>query len=66
MKMIKLFYKRIIQFNTRRAKGSKQRYYTWDHTHNDIEVFDSNKKHLGSIDPVNGLFYKGPVKGRKL
>ncbi|SHH93969.1 Cytotoxic [Virgibacillus chiguensis] len=44
----------------------KKRYYQWGHTHNDIEVYDSNYKHLGSKDPLTGEMYKGPVKGRRL
>jgi hypothetical protein len=39
--------------------GSKKRYFQWDNTHNDIEVFDSNYKHLGSMDPRTGKMYKG-------
>lgn len=46
--------------------GRKLRYYTWDKTHNDIEVFDQNDFHLGSMDPVTGEMYKPPVPTRKL
>ena len=45
--------------------GKHLRYFQWDYTHNDIEVFDSNRKHLGSMDPMTGEIYKGP-KGHKL
>ena len=24
----------------------------WDHTHNDIEVYDNKGRHLGSMDPT--------------
>ena len=41
-------------------------YYDWDWTHNDIEVYDRNGKHLGSMDPVTGIIYKDAVKGRTL
>ncbi len=43
------------------GSGSQQRYYDWDYTHNDIEVYDHLGRHLGSMDPVTGEIYKGPV-----
>ena len=46
--------------------GKKTKYYEWDFTHNDIEVYDSKGKHLGSIEPTTGELYKPPVKGRRL
>lgn len=46
--------------------GKKKRFYEWDYTHQDIEVYDSNGKHLGSIDPFDGELYKEPVKGRTI
>lgn len=46
--------------------GKKKRFYEWDYTHQDIEVYDSNGKHLGSMDPFDGEMYKGPVKGRTI
>lgn len=46
--------------------GRKTRYYEWDFTHNDIEVYDFNRRHLGSMDPTTGELYKPPVKGRRL
>jgi uncharacterized protein RhaS with RHS repeats len=48
------------------GKGKKKRYYDWDHTHNDIEVYDKNNKHLGSMNPTTGEMYKPPVPGREL
>ncbi|MCZ8239740.1 MAG: polymorphic toxin-type HINT domain-containing protein [Leptospiraceae bacterium] len=48
------------------GKVKDKRYFQWDHTHNDIEVYDRNKKHLGSMNPVTGEIYKPPVTGRKL
>jgi hypothetical protein len=41
--------------------GSDRRYYRWDNTHNDIEVYNHRGKHLGSMDSRNGRMYKGPV-----
>ncbi|WP_341751172.1 colicin E3/pyocin S6 family cytotoxin [Candidatus Tisiphia endosymbiont of Piscicola geometra] len=51
---------------TNGLSGNKQRFYQWDHTHNDIEVYDSNGCHQGSINPKTGELYKEPVKGRQL
>lgn len=50
-----------------RAIGSKKtQYIKWDHTHNDVEGFGADKKHLGSIDPIRFVYYKDPVFGREL
>lgn len=38
----------------------------WDHTHNDIEVYDNKGRHLGSMDPTTGKMYKPPVPGRTI
>ncbi|MGX6960778.1 MAG: hypothetical protein ACIPMY_06205 [Rickettsia endosymbiont of Pentastiridius leporinus] len=35
-------------YRTNNQKGSTKEYYKWDHTHNDIEVFDHNYYHKGS------------------
>ncbi|CAC9484862.1 hypothetical protein BPUTSESOX_748, partial [uncultured Gammaproteobacteria bacterium] len=48
------------------GKGKKKRFYDWDYTHNDIEVYDRNRRHLGSMNPTTGKIYKGPIKGRVL
>ncbi|MDX8045706.1 SAR2788 family putative toxin [Gracilibacillus sp. S3-1-1] len=48
------------------GSGKKKRYYEWDNTHNDIEVYDNKGKHLGSMDPLTGEMYKGPVRGRTI
>lgn len=48
------------------GKGKNTRYYQWDHTHGDIEVYDNTMRHLGSMDPFTGKMYKSAVKGRKL
>lgn len=49
---------------TNGEKGSKKRYYKWDRTHNDIEVFDADGNHKGSMDPVTGRIIKPAVRGR--
>ncbi len=51
---------------TNGKSGKKRRFYQWDHTHNDIEVYDHNLNHLGSIDPYFGEFTKPAVPGRKI
>lgn len=48
------------------GSGSKKKYYEWDNAHDDIEVYDKNGKHLGSMDPMSGEMYKPRVKGRKI
>jgi len=46
--------------------GKKTRRYQWDHTHGDIEVYDSRRRHLGSMHPTTGEMYKPPVPGRRM
>ena len=46
--------------------GKNKRYYEWDHTHNDIEVYDKKGRHLGSMDPTTGEMYKPAVPGRTI
>jgi hypothetical protein len=48
------------------GSGKSKTFHQWDHTHNDIEVYDYRGKHLGSMHPVTGDFYKPRVKGRTL
>ncbi|MFN8523151.1 MAG: polymorphic toxin-type HINT domain-containing protein [Chloroflexota bacterium] len=54
------------KIRTNGESGSRKRFYRWDYLHNDIEVFDRNGKHLGTIDPYAGRFTKPAVPGRKL
>ena len=46
--------------------GYDKRFYRWDNTHNDIEVYNKYGNHLGSMDPRTGVMYKGPVSGRNI
>ena len=48
------------------GKGTNKKYYDWDHTHNDIEVYNAQGKHLGSMDPTTGEMYKPAVPGRSI
>ena len=53
----------------RRKSGAKgienAEYLRWDYSHNDVEAYTANRKHLGSINPHTLKLYKGPVAGRK-
>jgi hypothetical protein len=46
--------------------GRRRRYYEWDHTHGEIEVYDSRGDHVGAIDSVTGEWVKPPRKGRDI
>lgn len=48
------------------VKTDGKRYFEWDYTHNDIEVYNKRGEHIGSMDPVSGEIYKPAVPGRKL
>ncbi len=51
---------------TNGLSGNKKRYYKWDYTHNDIEVYNNEGVHLGSRDPISGEVYKSKVKNRSI
>jgi len=44
----------------------KERIYTWDSLHGEIEVFNKRGRHLGALDPVNGMLIKPAKNGRKI
>ncbi len=44
----------------------KQRIYTWDGLHGEIEVFNSRGKHLGVLEAQNGMLVKPARKGRRI
>jgi hypothetical protein len=46
--------------------GKDRRYYEWDHTHGDMEVYDSRGNHLGTMDPQTGQMTKPAAPGRKI
>ncbi len=46
--------------------GKNRRYYEWDYTHGDVEVYDRRGRHLGSMDPETGEMTKPAVAGRKI
>ena len=43
-----------------------ERLYEWDSLHGEIEVYTKRGRHLGALDPVNGVRIKGPEKGRRI
>jgi hypothetical protein len=51
---------------TNGLSGKNKQYYEWDYLHGDIEVYNANRKHLGSLDPITGEISKPPVKTRRL
>ena len=46
--------------------GKKKRYYEWDNTHGDIEVYDARGRHLGTQDPITGEIIKPSVGNGKI
>ena len=44
----------------------RERLFTWDSLHGEIEAFNKRGVHLGSLDAVTGVYIKDPVKGRRL
>ncbi|WP_322780704.1 colicin E3/pyocin S6 family cytotoxin [Frankia sp. Cas4] len=44
------------KFRTNGKSGKVRKYYKWDYTHGDIEVFVSRGKHLGSADPYTVIY----------
>ena len=46
--------------------GSSKRFYQWDYTHGDIEVYNNRGIHLGSANPETGEMIKSAVLGRRL
>ncbi len=49
-----------------RTKTDGDRYYEWDFTHGDIEVYNSRGEHLGSMHAVSGEMIKPAVRGRTI
>lgn len=50
----------------RKVYRNDGRFFTWDSQHAEVEVFDKNGFHLGTIDAHAGTFVKAPVKGRRI
>lgn len=60
------FWQSLKRHKGRTRTDGSGRYYEWDYTHGDIEVYDSRGNHLGSARPDTGALYKPPVPGRKI
>ena len=54
------------KIRTNGLSGKDRRYYVWDNTHGDIEVFGPRGNHLGSMDAVGGQMTKPAVPGRTI
>lgn len=51
---------------TNGLSGSKKEFYEWDFTHCDIEVYDKNGRHKGTMDATTGEMTKPAVPGRRI
>ncbi len=52
---------------TNGLKGGDKKYYQWDHLHNEIEMYDSNRKPVDALDPITGKrLFKDVSKHRLL
>ena len=51
---------------TNNLSGKDKQFYQWDNTHGDIEVYDRNGNHLGSMNPQTGVMHKPAVPGRTI
>lgn len=51
---------------TNELRGKHKRYYEWDHTHGDVEVYNHRGEHLGSMNPDTGEMIKSAVLGRRI
>jgi RHS repeat-associated protein len=48
------------------TKTDGKRYYEWDYTHHNIEVYNKRGEHIGVIDPFTAAVVGGPVEGREI
>jgi RHS repeat-associated protein len=64
------FWKKLKPFRgktkTNGLQGKAKRFFEWDHTHGDVEVYDSRGQHLGSANPDTGEMTKPAVPGRRI
>lgn len=49
-----------------KTKTDGKNYYEWDHTHNNIEVYNGRGKHSGVMDPKTGKMIGPAVPGRTI
>ncbi|UJR11651.1 hypothetical protein I4U23_015832 [Adineta vaga] len=48
-----------------KSNDKVDKFYEWDYTHGDIEVYNKRGEHLGTMDGNTGDMTKKAVKGRK-
>jgi len=46
--------------------GKRERYFSWDSLHGEIEAFDKAGRHIGAFDAVTGVKIKDAVRGRRV
>ena len=49
-----------------KTKTDGSRYFQWDYTHNNIEVYNRRGQHIGIMDPVTGAMIGPRVVGRTI
>jgi RHS repeat-associated protein len=47
-------------------QGKEKRFYEWDYTHCNVEVYDRRGKHIGVADPISGTMIGAAVPGRRI
>jgi hypothetical protein len=62
------YYKDDVYMRKHRRNGlfKKAEYLEFDHTHNEVEVYNWSGDHLGAYDPVSNKMYKPAEKGRNI
>lgn len=45
---------------------SRERYFSWDALHGEVEAFDKTGRHIGAFDAVTGVKIKDAVRGRRI
>lgn len=48
------------------SSDRRQRLYTWDNLHGEVEVYNRRGKHLGALDAKTGELIKEAVPGRTI
>jgi hypothetical protein len=48
------------------SNKKRNRFFTWDSLHGEIEAFDKQGRHLGALDAATGDLIKAAVPGRKI
>jgi RHS repeat-associated protein len=59
-------WRKLNNWRGKTKRDSSGKYYEWDYTHSDIEVYNKRMVHIGSMDPTSGQMIKPAVRGRTL